>query len=392
MTPEPPASVDRGGATIDAEIVAPETVGPEVVVPETGVSNAENRPSAGVEEQPVRRSSWKRWAITAFAVSVVAVAAEAERKLLSRSIGGLDHLRWGWVAAAVVFESASMASFARMHRRVLRSGGLRLTVGSVLAVTYAGNAISSSLPVAGSGAAAGFTYRQFSARGAGGPTSAWVLAVAGIISSTAFALILSAGAIQSGNPAAIVAGATGAALTIIPLGALLIALHRPRARDWLIRFVVGILRQVQRRVGRPAGDPDETVRGAIANLGELRLSRRDAAIASIFSINNWLFDIACLVCAIEAVGQPVPSKGLILAWAAGTGAASFKLTPGGVGVVEAALAPALVAIGVRSTPAVTSTLVYRFISFWLMLVVGWVAYWAIHRRAALTASPSQPSP
>ena len=343
-------------------------------------------------EPPARRTTWKRWAVTTTAVAVVVAAAQAERSLLSRSFGALSHLRWGWVAAAIVFESASMASFARMHRRVLQSGGLRLAIGSVLAVTYAGNAISQSLPLAGSTVSAGFTYRQFSARGAGHAASAWVLAVAGIISSIAFALIISAGAIHSGNPAAIAAGATGAAVTIIPLAALLVGLHHAHTRDWLIRVVVWTLRHIQRRIRRPAGDPAEIVRAAIANIGALRLSRRDAVVASIFSVTNWAFDIACLVCALEAAGVSVPSKGIILAWAAGAGAASLNLTPGGLGVVEAALAAALVAIGVHSTPAMTSVLVYRLISFWLMLIVGWVVYWAIHPRSAVAPAPPQVSP
>lgn len=340
-------------------------------------------------DPPVRRGAWKRWAAIAFAVAILGVAVQAERSLLSRSVGDLRHLHWGWVAVAVAFESASMTSFARMHRRVLRSGGLRLAIGSVLAVTYAGNAISSSLPVAGSGVGTSFTYRQFSARGAPGTTSAWVLTVAGIISSTAFALILSVGAIHSGNPAAVIAGAAGAAATVVPLSAVLVGLRRPRTRDWLIRLVVWAVSQVQRRTGRPVGDPGEIVRAAIAQLGELRLSRRDAVMASIFSLTNWAFDIACLVCAVKATGGSVPSKGIILAWAAGAGAASLNLTPGGLGVVEAALAAALVAIGLRSTPAMTSVLVYRFISFWLILAVGWMAYWAIRRRPNWARSPRQ---
>jgi hypothetical protein len=45
-------------------------------------------------------------------------------------------------------------------------------------------------------------------------------------------------AIQSGNPAAIAASATGPAVTIIPLAALLVGLHHARTREWLIRIVV----------------------------------------------------------------------------------------------------------------------------------------------------------
>ena len=66
---------------------------------------------------------------------------------------------------------------------------------------------------------------------------------------------------------------------------------------------------------------------------------------------NWVADIACLALAIMAVGSPVPWSGLILAWSVRVGAASLGLTPGGLGVVEAALAGALVAAGVHAPQA-----------------------------------------
>ena len=83
---------------------------------------------------------------------------------------------------------------------------------------------------------------------------------------------------------------------------------------------------------------------------------------------------------VTAVGSPVPWSGLILAWSVGVGAASFGITPGGLGLVEAALAGALVAAGVHTPQAVAAVLVYRLISFWLVDALGWMFYVTTRKR------------
>src|ERR671938_359815 len=50
-----------------------------------------------------------------------------------------------WLAVVVVAEAASMAAFARLQRRLLRAGGVRMSLGRALAVTYAANALSTTL-------------------------------------------------------------------------------------------------------------------------------------------------------------------------------------------------------------------------------------------------------
>jgi hypothetical protein len=79
----------------------------------------------------------------------------------------------------------------------------------------------------------------------------------------------------------------------------------------------------------------------------------------VSAFRNWLFDLLCLALSIRAAGVHVPWWGIILAWAAGAGGASLNLTPGGLGIVEAALTGALVALGVPGSPALTAVLLYR---------------------------------
>ena len=61
---------------------------------------------------------------------------------------------------------------------------------------------------------------------------------------------------------------------------------------------------------------------------------------------------------------------MVLAWAAGALVSSTRLTPGGIGVVEAALASALVAAGLPASQAVPAVVVYRLISLWLLAALG----------------------
>ena len=137
---------------------------------------------------------------------------------------------------------------------------------------------------------------------------------------------------------------------------------------------------VQRVMQRPQGDPRALIEATVARVVGLRLKERGWAFVFFMATVNWAANIACLALAIMAVGSPVPWSGLILAWSVGVGAGSFGLTPGGLGVVEAALAAALVAVGVHAPEAVAAVLVYRLISFWLVDALGWMLYVTTRKR------------
>src|SRR5471030_3540278 len=100
----------------------------------------------------------------------------------------------------------------------------------------------------------------------------------------------------------------------------------------------------------------------------------------VLAVWNWIADCLCLAFSIRAIGVDVPWQGLVLAYGAGMAAASFGLTPGGLGVVEAVLAASLVAVGIKGHSALAAVLVYRLISFWLVMTVGWAVF-AILTRA-----------
>jgi uncharacterized protein (TIRG00374 family) len=54
--------------------------------------------------------------------------------------------------------------------------------------------------------------------------------------------------------------------------------------------------------------------------------------------------------------------------------ALIPLTPGGLGFVEAGLVGTLTLAGVHANDALTATLLYRLVSYWLPLPAGGIAY------------------
>jgi uncharacterized protein (TIRG00374 family) len=292
---------------------------------------------------------------------------------------------------AIFLESVSMVTMARMQRRLLRAGGVRLPINSMLGIIYASNSISVSIPIAGSPMSASFSFRAFARRGADRSLAGWALAMSGVISTVTFALVVSAGAIVSGNVIAAVLGALAGSATVVPVLTCLIAIRNDRLRGPLSAAAAWSLRLVQRIIHRPQGEPRELVDGTIERVEGLRLWGRGWAFVFWLATVNWVADIACLAVSIMAVGSPVPWSALILAWSVGLGAASFGITPGGLGVVEAALAAALVAAGVHSPQAVAAVLVYRLISFWLVDAVGWVLYGATRKREAPRPASASPA-
>jgi putative heme transporter len=344
---------------------------------------------AGAGQSPHRVWwSWRRWAAGVAAVGLLAVAVLAERPLLGESIHSFGHLRWLSVFWAVVAEIGSMIFLALMERRILILAGHRLPVGRAIAIAYASNAVSQSLPVVGAGAATAYSYRRLVSHGAAPALAGWTLTLAGIVSNVAFVVIICIGGLVSGNTFAVIAGGAGLVLSVLVIAVAVIAVRRPAVRERVMRAAVWTLRWVQRLIRRPAGDAAGIVVDTMASLAAFRPSRRDVVRVTALAFRNWAFDLLCLAFSIKAAGAHVPWWGIVLAWAAGSGGASLNLTPGGLGVVEVALTGALVALGVPSEPALTAVLVYRAITFWLAIAIGWPIYWRLRREHELVAVPT----
>ncbi|MEO3853734.1 YbhN family protein [Acrocarpospora sp. B8E8] len=266
-----------------------------------------------------------------------------------------------WLAVAVAAEAISMATFARLFRRLLGLGGTKISLGRALAVTYARNAFSNSLP-AGPVLSIAYTTREFSRLGAGRPLIAATLVLAAFYSGVTFG-VLSLVALL-GSPATRIPTLI-AALAVVALAAMVM-----RTRPF-----VGVVR---RRMPKLSAQLD-AARAAI------RPASRDRAILAGLALLNWLLDVACLVAVCVAVGVDIGPHTMLLGYVAAKGAQALALIPGGLGVVEIGMAATFFAAGASGGAAGAVVALYRLISYWAILIAGWLAWAFLHDEVRAAA-------
>jgi uncharacterized protein (TIRG00374 family) len=337
-----------------------------------------------------RRRAWQ-WIkfIVGLALAALALWAVTNRRdELSGATGYLAHVRWDWLILAACAELASLVAFAVVQRRLLAAGDVDMSLDRLTAVTLASTAIANSIP-AGPIVSSVFQFRQYRRHGADDTLAAWILGALFVTISVTLAVIAAGGLA--------IAGAEGAGLDLvgITVGVLLLALAmgalfvQRRALVWL---VTGALRTSVRWLHRPRRDVDAFIDRIVERLNSVTLTGRQVAAVAGWGMANWLLDCGCLVLSFLAVGVGVPWKGLLLAYGAGQLAANLPVTPGGLGVVEGSLTIALAQFGGAEAGTIAAVLLYRILSFWVELPVGWITWAALalvdrHRDARLEPVP-----
>lgn len=385
-----------------------------------------------------RRRAW-RW-LSRFAVIIVALAAVwvTVRGRLPAPGAIWTILRTAdarWVAAALAAQVVSQAAFALQQRYLLGAVGVPVSRVAALAITYSRSAISLALP-AGSAMSAAYAVQQYRRRGASGATAATVtvLSMVASMSGLLAVCVLAFGqgpllgwwhsaSYEAVAAAAVLTAALGTALVARPYaGPPAEADHGRPAVDRVEPVSV-----VQPAESGPAGRSVETAGAApwakaaftarwvevvsrFRRLGTgLRrewtaavtaarsIRPRDGAAAMLWSALNWASDAFCLVAAAQACGLPASWRTVGAAYLVAQVVRQIPLSPGGLGFVEASLVTAL-SMGASSAVAAAAVLLYRIVSFWLILPVGLITYLGLRRVPArpmglpVTAVLSRPAP
>jgi len=301
---------------------------------------------------------------------------------LAGATGYLANARLGWAALGGVLELASLVAFALVQQDLLAAGEVTVSGGWITGVTLAATAIANSMP-AGPIVSSVFAFRQYRRRGADEAVAGWTLAAVFVAASVSLAVVAAAGVG--------IAGAEGASFGLVgvTIGVLVVALAlgavfvNHKILDWLVEAA---LRTSRRLVHWPRGDLGARVDHILARIQAVRLTAGRMLRVMIWAVLNWLLDCGCLAVCFLAVGVGIPWRGLLLAYGAGQLAVNLPITPGGLGVVEGSLTIALVAFGGAETSTVAAVLLYRIMSFWGELPVGWVLWarlaWGARREPA----------
>jgi len=345
-----------------------------------------NAAAGGDDDEEMPHVAMTRRRVIASTVFVLAVVAFLYFGL--PKIGGVqdtwervsdgDH---AWLAAALVFEILSMASYVALFHGVHVPPRSRITLHDSYLMTMAGLAAT----------------RLFAAGGAGGvAVTAWALRRSGMERRDvaermiAFLILLYGVYVLAmivcgiGLRTGIFSGSAPFGVTVVPavIGLIAIVLvlplalvpedfparveamapRRPRTATWLRRLALG-----------PA-----SMRGGI-RFAIHKAAHPDRAMFGVATW--WIFNVAVLWACFHAFGDAPPMAVIVQAYFVGMLGNLLPL-PGGIGGVDGGMIGAFVAFGVGSSLAIVAVLAYRVFAFWLPTIPGVIAYIGLRRRVA----------
>jgi uncharacterized membrane protein YbhN (UPF0104 family) len=294
-------------------------------------------------------------------VAIVVLVVVRGGPILAR-LGRLPSPNAALLGLAVAAEAGSVAAYALMARRILRLQGTLVGLGVLLRLTVAGVAMSSSLP-AGDAAAAAYWIRELGHEGADHAQASILLVRSLVAQVVSIAVLLVVGVAVAGRSGPLPIARTpllvtgGIVLVLIPI------VWIPLSRVVHRRFPPGVF----------ARDPG---RGR-AILGGL--------VVAMLVFAFWGLDCAALGLAVGAVHVPVAVVPTLVTYCLAQVVAIVPLLPGGAGTVEAALIGGFHAFGATGAGVVAGVLIYRAISTWGIVPIGWGSVAVAGRMRSRTA-------
>jgi uncharacterized protein (TIRG00374 family) len=283
---------------------------------------------------------------------------------------------------AAGLEVASLAAYTGLTQVLLEPPN-RLRFGSQWQIDVVGYGLSHALP-GGGATAGGLRVGLMTDRGVA--TSAalaltvvqLVLSVLGLLAVWLLGTMMSLP--RTGVTATTVLLLVAASAAVVALEGVP-RLHRSGARRTAGRVLAAVRSALPDRwrvVIRSA------VGRGIASLRDTRITRAGVTWASV----NWLLDAICLWVCLRAFGASVPVELVLASYGLVNAIALLPITPGGIGIVEGLLIPALVAAGAPPGTALYGVLTWRLLQFWLPIPAAGVC-WA---SLTLTGTPPRHGP
>jgi uncharacterized membrane protein YbhN (UPF0104 family) len=272
------------------------------------------------------------------------------------------HSRWQWLPLVALASAATYVAAAVSLTGYVQE---KLNFGRTVLAQLAASFVGFVTPPAVGGLALNVRYlRKADVSTTGAATSVGVSQVVNAISHVVLLVGFVAATGASANHSLPIPGwafvALGAAAVLA-----LVLLAIPAPRRWLVTRLLPPLREALPRLLNLLTSPTkllESVGGAIA-------------------LN--VFYILALWTSTRAFDAHLGVTQVAVVYLAGAAIGAAAPTPGGLGAVEVAMSTGLTALGMSSTAAVSSVLLFRLATFVLPVPVGWLAMQWLQRHDAL---------
>ncbi|HSZ38481.1 MAG TPA: lysylphosphatidylglycerol synthase transmembrane domain-containing protein [Trebonia sp.] len=316
----------------------------------------------GEEVTPVQLERIRPRTLVTLVASIAAtylLAGELAKDSLGQVLASAD---WGWGLVALALSAVTYVAAALSLSGFVSE---RLNFARTLLVQVASSFVTLVTPAAVGGAALNVRYLQ--RRKVPAPAAVASIAVSQVVAFVLHILLLAVVAAIAG---------TGSDTRI-----------RPPA--WSYFVVAGLVVLAGAVLAVPAGRRlvrarlSPTFNQVMPRLVEIAQQPRKLAQAIGGALLLNLAYILCLAACVAAFGGSAPVAKIGVVYLTGVALGSIIPTPGGLGAVEAALTAGLTAAGVPGGVAVSSVLLFRLLTFWLPVPVGWAALNLLQRRNVL---------
>ncbi len=156
---------------------------------------------------------------------------------------------------------------------------------------------------------------------------------------------------------------------VLAVGVVLLALAGaatvPAVRTWIAAKVGPAIDQARPRLTWLLSNPRRMAAGVAGNI--------------VMTVSY----VGAFAASVAAFGVSLPLSTLTITYLASNSAGSVIPTPGGIGPVEAALTGGLTVAGVSPALALSIALVFRFVTFWVNIPIGWLYLRRLQRRNLL---------
>lgn len=303
------------------------------------------------DAEPARLNRFSTRTVLMAVVALVAVWTLLAQLDFQQVSAAVSQANIWWMLAALAF---SVATYVGAGLTLVAFSPERLSLWRSTEVHLASAVVSLVAPAGVGGAA--INLRFLNRKGV--PTAVGVATVALVqvvqfIVTVVLLVVLAAMTGQSTGltlPSGWVLVAAGA---IVVVAAVILVI--PQARTWAWAKIEPTYRQVWPRLVWVMSNP---MRLALGVGGALMLS---LSYILSFSASLWSF------------GYTVPFAVLAITYLASNTVGSIVPSPGGIGPVELALTAGLVAAGVPYGVALSTAVVYRLVTFWIPIPVGWLS-------------------
>ena len=268
--------------------------------------------------------------------------------------------RWSLVAFAlglVTFVGAALAFVA--------FSPVKLTLRTAVLVATAGAFVALATP-AGIGPAA-LNLRMLVKRGVSASLAVATVALVQVsqFSVTIVLLLILSLTSRASDTAQFTPSLTGLIVVGLVVAFVAGSLLVPSVRQWVVRKTLPTVRQTWPRLTEVAGQP-----------GKVALALSGNALMTM----GWVlaFDAS-----LVAFGQHLSLVQVALVFLVGNAAGAAVPTPGGIGTIEVALIGGLTASGINPGVAASVTILFRVLTYWLQIPIGWVSMRYLLRKGSL---------